>query len=258
MKSIDINCDMGESFGIYKLGMDEEVIKYITSANIACGFHAGDPQVIDKTVKLAKNNDVKVGAHPGFNDLEGFGRRKINISADQLINELIYQISAVKGFCETNGIKLSHIKPHGALNNMASVDEKLAKAIAEAIKLVDSELIYITLAGSKMEKIGEEEGLIIAREAFADRAYNDDGTLVPRNEPGAVLHNSRKIVDRVINMANNGSVETKEGNNLTINPDTICVHGDNPEAVKLVAEIKSALGQNNINLAALEEIIKKR
>ncbi len=258
MNYIDLNCDMGESFGIYKLGMDHEVINYITSANIACGFHAGDPQVIDETVKLARDNSVNIGAHPGFNDLEGFGRRKIDIDPDQLINELIYQIGAMKGFCEANGVRLSHIKPHGALNNMASVDEELASAIAKAIKLVDPNLIYVTIAGSKMEEVGQANGLKIAREAFADRAYNDDGTLVSRKEPDAVLHDSQLIVDRVVKMVVDGTVVTKGGDELEINPDTICVHGDNPEAVNLVAKMRETLESNAVKLISLEKLINSK
>ncbi|ACB84726.1 LamB/YcsF family protein [Natranaerobius thermophilus] len=251
MKVIDLNCDMGESFGHYKIGCDEEVINYISSANIACGFHAGDPQVMDYTVKLARDNKVGVGAHPGFNDLQGFGRRKIHMTGEEIVNELIYQIGAIRSFCEANGVGLSHVKPHGALNNMASVDENLARAVAKAIKLTDPNLIYIALAGSKMEQIGREEGLKVAKEAFADRQYNPDGTLVSRQEAGAVLHDKETIIERVVQMASEGVVTAKDGTKLNINPDTICVHGDNPEAVELAASIRHMLQEHGITVKSL-------
>ncbi len=249
MNSIDLNCDMGESFGVYKLGLDEEIIKYISSVNIACGFHAGDPQVMNSTVRLAKAHGVWVGAHPGFNDLIGFGRRNIDISPEDLVNEIIYQIGAIKGFCHANGVELAHVKPHGALNNTASVNEQLASAIVKGIKLVDPALTFIALAGSKMEQVGTAAGLTVAREAFADRAYNADGTLVSRKEAGAVLHDRKAITERVVRMVTEGKVKTKEGKDLEINPDTICVHGDNPEAVELVKNIKRVLNDQGIKVA---------
>ncbi len=251
MKSIDLNCDMGESFGVYKLGADDQVIKNISSANIACGFHAGDPQIMDFTVKLAKENGVAVGAHPGFDDLSGFGRRKIDVDLKELENDLIYQIGALQGFCKANGVKMVHVKAHGALNNMASVQKDLALTIARATKAVDPGLIFVVLPFSEMEKAGQEEGLTIARESFADRAYTSDGMLVSRKEKGAVIHDPGEVVERVLRMVTEGKVRTFSGEDLTINPDTICVHGDNPEAVALTSQIKAKLDQEGISIKPL-------
>jgi len=255
MSTIDLNCDMGESFGVYKLGLDEQVMEHISSANIACGFHAGDPQIMDYTIKLAKKHGVGIGAHPGFNDLPGFGRRKIEVPPQELENELIYQIGAVEGFCRANDVKMSHVKAHGALSNIASIDEELALAIARAIKAFDPGLIFVAITGTALEKAGKKENLRIAREAFADRAYNPDGTLVSRKEEGSVLHDPDQVAERVYKMATEGTVITKTGEEIAINPDTICVHGDNPEAVKLVAKIKEVLNERGIKIKPLSMFI---
>ncbi len=251
MKTIDLNCDMGESFGAYKLGADDQVIKNISSTNIACGFHAGDPQIMDYTVKLAKEHGVAVGAHPGFRDLNGFGRRKIDMNPKELQNELVYQIGALQGFCQANGIKVVHVKAHGALYNMACVQKDLALAIARAIKAVDPGLIFVVFPFSEMEKAGQKEGLTTARESFADRAYNSDGMLVSRKEKGAVIHDPAVVVERVLRMVTEGKVRTSSGEDLAINPDTICVHGDNPEAIALTSQIKGKLDQEGILIKPL-------
>lgn len=251
MKTIDLNCDMGESFGAYKLGADDQVIKNISSTNIACGFHAGDPQIMDYTVKLAKEHGVAVGAHPGFRDLNGFGRRKIDMNPKELQNELVYQIGALQGFCQANGIKVVHVKAHGALYNMACVQKDLALAIARAIKAVDPGLIFVVFPFSEMEKAGQKEGLTTARESFADRAYNSDGMLVSRKEKGAVIHDPAVVVERVLRMVTEGKVRTSSGEDLAINPDTICVHGDNPEAIALTSQIKVKLDQEGILIKPL-------
>ena len=252
---IDINCDMGESFGVYNLGMDEEIIEFISSANIACGFHAGDPAVMDKTVEMAAANEVMVGAHPSFRDLEGFGRRKIEIEPEKVRQIMIYQIGALKAFAESHGLKLQHVKPHGALNNMAATDYNLALAIAKAIKEVDKSLIFVALGGSAMYKAGQKVGLRVASEVFADRAYNIDGTLVSRKIEGAVIEDPVKVRKRVLNMIKSGEVTTIEGKTLKVKADTVCVHGDNPSAVNLVKELVEELAKKEVEITALKNIV---
>ncbi|MBO8169119.1 MAG: LamB/YcsF family protein [Thermoanaerobacteraceae bacterium] len=241
MKPVDLNCDMGESFGIYKLGLDEEVIKYISSANIACGFHAGDPVVMAKTVRLAKEHGVNVGAHPGYPDLVGFGRRVMHVDREELKQSLIYQIGALQAIAESQGVQLKHVKPHGALNNQAATDLDLARTIAEAIAAVSEDLIFIAMAGTAMCQAAEEFGLTVAREAFADRAYNDDGTLVSRKQPGAVIHDPDQVLERVQRMVNDGVVISINGKELPVEVDTICVHGDTKEAVAMVRKLSEGL-----------------
>ena len=252
---VDINCDMGESFGVYNLGMDEEIIKYISSANIACGFHAGDPSVIDETVKMAADQNVMVGAHPSFRDLVGFGRRKMEIDSKEVKQIMIYQIGALQAFAKTHNLKLQHVKPHGALNNMASTDYDMALAIAEAIKEVDENLIFVALGGSAMYKAAQNIGLRVASEVFADRAYNLDGTLVSRKIKGAVIEDSNKVKRRVLNMVKNGEVKTIDDEILKVKADTVCVHGDNPSAVKLVKELVKELEENEIEITAMQNIV---
>ncbi len=252
---VDINCDMGESFGVYNLGLDKEVIKYISSANIACGFHAGDPSVMDKTVKMAAENGVMVGAHPSFRDLVGFGRRKIQLEPEEVRQIMIYQIGALKAFAQAHNLKLQHVKPHGALNNMASTDDKLALAIAEAIKEVDEDLIFVALGGSAMYSAANEIGLRAASEVFADRAYNLDGTLVSRKFEGAVIEDPVAVKERVLRMVKEGEVETIDGKLLEVEADTVCVHGDNPSAIDLVRELTSELKKNNVDILPMDEIV---
>jgi UPF0271 protein len=241
---IDLNCDMGESFGAYKIGLDEEVIKYITSANIACGWHAGDPLVMDKTVKMAVDHGVGVGAHPGYPDLVGFGRRNMDCSPDEIRNYIIYQIGALQAFCAANGARLRHVKPHGNLYNTAVENESVARAIAEAIVSVSQNLIYVALAGAggeKVTQIGKEIGLNVAHEAFADRAYTPEGTLVSRREPGAVIKDRETVAERVLMMAKEGKVIAVDGTEILLEAETICVHGDTPGAVDLVKGIRERL-----------------
>ena len=200
---VDINCDMGESFGAYKLGLDEEVIRYITSANIACGWHAGDPLVMDRTVRMAKDHGVGVGAHPSYPDLLGFGRRNMACSAEEIRNYMVYQIGALRAFCDVHGAKLRHVKPHGNLYLTAVEDETTARAIAEGIVSLDPDLMYVGLAGSKgelMTRIGKEVGLKVVLEAFPDRAYTADGTLVSRKIPGAVIKEPERVAERALKM----------------------------------------------------------
>ena len=248
---IDLNCDLGESFGNYKIGMDEEVIKFISSANIACGFHASDPLVMEKTVALAKENGVKVGAHPGFPDLAGFGRRNMNVSPAELKAMVMYQVGALAAFCKARDIKMNHVKPHGAMYNMAAKDIKLALAIAEGIAQVDDSLILLGLSGSQLLKAAQEVGLKSAAEVFADRAYEEDGSLVARTKAGAVIADENEVIERVIKMIKLGKVQTITGKEIEIKPDSICVHGDNPKALNFVKLIRQRLTQENIKIEAM-------
>lgn len=248
---IDLNCDLGESFGNYKIGMDEEVIKFISSANIACGFHASDPLVMAKTVELAKENRVKVGAHPGFPDLVGFGRRNMNVSSAELKTMVQYQIGALNAFCIAKGVKMNHVKPHGAMYNMAAKDVNLATSIAEGIAEVDSSLILLGLSGSQLISAAKQVGLKTAAEVFADRAYEEDGSLVARTKPGAVITNEDEVIERVIRMIKSGCVKSITGKEIPIQPDSICVHGDNPKALNFVKMIRERLLSENIKIEGL-------
>ena len=250
MYKIDLNSDLGESFGAYKLGCDEEIIPLISSANVACGFHAGDPTTMAKTVSLCKAENCAIGAHPGFNDLEGFGRRNMNVSPADAKNMLLYQIGALDAFCKANGLHLQHVKPHGALYNMAAKDAALARAICEAIYEYDSSLILLGLANSQMIAQAKEIGLSYAQEVFADRAYEDDGTLVARTKPGALISDEDEAVSRVIRMIKEHRVKTVTGNEIEIVPDSVCVHGDNKHALQFVKKIKSALLAEGICIKA--------
>lgn len=248
---IDLNCDLGESFGNYKIGMDEEVIKFISSANIACGFHASDPLVMAKTVELAKENRVKVGAHPGFPDLVGFGRRNMNVSSAELKSMVQYQIGALNAFCIAKGVKMNHVKPHGAMYNMAAKDVNLATSIAEGIAEVDSSLILLGLSGSQLISAAKQVGLKTAAEVFADRAYEEDGSLVARTKPGAVITNEEEVIERVIRMIKSGCVKSITGKEIPIQVDSICVHGDNPKALNFVKMIRERLLSENIKIEGL-------
>jgi len=248
---IDLNCDMGESFGNYKIGLDKDVIKYITSANIACGWHAGDPMVMDRTVQMAKANGVGVGAHPGFPDLLGFGRRNMDCTADEIRNYVIYQIGALKGFCVANGVRLTHVKPHGNLYLTAVEDASVAGAVAAAIVSVDPDLIYVALAGAKgdlMTRIGQEVGLKVIYEAFPDRAYTPEGTLVSRREPGALIQDPEQVARRALKMAREQKVIAIDGTPIDLNAQTLCVHGDTPVAVDLVRSIRELLESKGVSV----------
>ena len=251
MIKVDLNCDMGESFGNYVCGMDADVVPHISSANVACGFHASDPLVMEKTVALCKKSGVRVGAHPGFPDLVGFGRRQMQVSPDELRTMVIYQVGALKTFCDAAGVKLQHVKPHGAMYNMAAKDIKLALAIAEGIAQVDDSLILLGLSGSQLLKATQEVGLKSAAEVFADRAYEEDGSLVARTKAGAVIADENEVIERVIKMIKLGKVQTITGKEIEIKPDSICVHGDNPKALNFVKLIRQRLTQENIKIEAM-------
>jgi len=249
MRRIDVNCDMGESFGCYVLGRDADMMPFISSANIACGFHAGDPSVMRKTVSLAVQHGVGIGAHPGFPDLAGFGRREMRMSADDLRDAIIYQIGALMGFAQALGARVRHVKLHGALYNMAADDEAMARAIVEAILELDANLMLVGLAGSKMLKIAQAAGLQAVGEVFADRAYHADGRLVSRNMPGAVLTDSSEIAERAVKMVNERKVTTFDGAELDLDFETICLHGDTPGAVEHARIIVERLRQEGIKIA---------
>ena len=255
MKKIDLNCDLGESFGNYKIGLDEEVIRHISSANVACGFHASDPLVMQKTVALAKENGVCIGAHPGFPDLVGFGRRNMSVSPAEAKALVQYQIGALDAFCKAAGVKLCHVKPHGALYNMAGKDEILAQAVCEGIFEYDSNLILLGLSGSKMIEVGKKIGLRTANEVFADRAYEDDGSLVARSKPGAVITDENLAVSRVVEMVKNGRVTSITGNEIEIKADSICLHGDGVKAVEFAKRINEELLKNGVEIVPLRELV---
>ncbi len=256
MDSVDLNCDLGESFGSYTCGMDEEVIPFISSANVACGFHASDPMVMAKTVALAKANHVCVGAHPGYSDLVGFGRRNINVSPAEVKAMVQYQIGALKAFCRAQGIRLCHVKPHGAMYNMAGKDKRLAEAICEGIREVDPELILLGLSGSEMLKAAERIGLRAAKEVFADRAYEEDGSLVARSKPGAMIADENQAIERVIRMVKKGTVTAITGAEIQVEAHSVCVHGDGPKALAFVQKIRTALMEEGIRIAPLQEIVR--
>lgn len=256
MFKVDLNSDLGESFGNYKIGLDEEVIKYVTSVNIACGWHAGDSEVMENTIKIAKENGVAVGAHPGFPDLMGFGRRNLSVSPAEMKAYIKYQLGALMAFAKTEGVKIQHVKPHGAMYNMAAKDLSLAKAIAQAIYEVDKNIILLGLANSELIKAGEQTGLEVANEVFADRAYNADGTLVARSKEGSVIHDADVAISRVVRMVKEGKVTAITGEDVNINAQSICVHGDNPDAVKFVKEIKRRLQEEEIQVTSISSFIK--
>jgi len=252
MSTVDLNCDLGESFGAYTIGMDEAVIPYVTSVNVACGWHAGDPLIMDKTVALAKKHGVAVGAHPGFPDLMGFGRRPMTVTPQEAGAYVKYQVGALLAFVKAQGLELQHVKPHGALYNMAAKDEALATGICEAIASVDKNLVFMGLAGSVMLEAAKKAGLKTASEVFADRAYNDDGSLVNRKLSGAVIHDPVVAVERAVKMAKEGKVISINGKEISIQADSICVHGDNEQAIELVSKIRKALEGAGIEVRSLK------
>ena len=247
---IDLNCDMGESFGTYELGYDALAMPYVTSINVACGFHASDPDNMAKTVLLAKTHGVAVGAHPGYPDLVGFGRRSMALTPEEVKNAVIYQIGALNSFCKAAGVKLQHVKVHGALYNNAEKDLTVAAAIAKAIKAVDPSLYMLCLANSQMGVAAKQEGLPFVEEAFADRAYTDEGSLVSRKIAGSVIHDIDAVVARVVRMVTDKTVVSISGNIVPIQAQTICVHGDTPGAVDMVKAIRAALEKEKIVLRA--------
>ncbi|HEX9451082.1 MAG TPA: 5-oxoprolinase subunit PxpA [Burkholderiales bacterium] len=251
MKTLDLNCDMGEGFGAWTMGDDAELLDHVTSANIACGFHAGDPGTIHRTVKLALDKGVAVGAHPSLPDLQGFGRRRMIVSAEEAYDMVLYQVGALAGFATACGGKLAHVKPHGALYNMAVKDTKLAQAIAQAVKDFDPRLILFGLAGSELVRAGQQAGLKTASEVFADRTYQSDGSLTPRTQPDAMIHDPDAAIAQVRRMIEEGKVKSTGGPDVVVTADTLCIHGDEPGAVEFARRIRAALDADGVHVAAI-------
>ncbi|HYF80744.1 MAG TPA: 5-oxoprolinase subunit PxpA [Symbiobacteriaceae bacterium] len=247
---VDLNCDMGESFGTYQLGLDEQVMPLITSANVACGFHAGDPQVLRRSVELARKHGAGIGAHVSFPDLVGFGRREMNATPLEVENDTLYQLGAIGAFCRAAGVPVRHIKPHGALYNMAQKDRTLADAIVRAVVAFDPSLLVFAQPGSALEAAAQAAGLTAVGEVFADRAYNADGTLASRKLPGAVIHDPEQVAERAVRMVTSGSVTAIDGTVVPLRAETICVHGDTPGAVDLIRRIRERLGESGVTIAA--------
>ena len=248
MPYVDLNCDLGESFGAYTIGTDAEIIPLITSANVACGWHGGDPLVMEQTVRLCARAGVGIGAHPSYPDLRGFGRRVMAVSADEARTDTIYQIGALNAFCTAAGVPLRHVKPHGALYNTMAKDERLARAVCEGIRAVSDKLIVVALAGSPVLTIAHELGLKTCSEVFADRGYRDDGSLVPRNEPGAMITDTAEAVARVVRMVCSGEVVTQTGKTISLRADSICVHGDGAHALAFAGAIRDGLADAGVSL----------
>ena len=251
MAQVDLNCDLGESFGAYTIGLDEQVIPHVTSANIACGAHAGDPSVMRNTVRCAHAAGVAIGAHPGYPDIMGFGRRALAMSPHDVYASILYQVGALAAFAKAEGAQLHHVKPHGALYNAAAKDATLAQAIAQAVKDFDDQLILVGLAGSESITAAQNVGLRTASEFFADRAYQENSALVPRTLKGAVITDKQKAIERTLRAVKEGVVESETGTVIPIVADTICIHGDNPAAVAFAAEIHAALEAAGVTVRAL-------
>jgi UPF0271 protein len=248
---IDLNCDMGESYGAYRLGNDEALMGLITSANIACGAHAGDPLVMDRTVRLAIQHGVRIGAHPGFPDLAGFGRRAMQLAPEEIENTVLYQIGALAAFARSAGSELAHVKPHGALYNMAARDIGVARAVMRGVARFDRSLIVVGQAESALVEAAREAGLRTAREGFADRAYEADGSLRSRKLEGAVIHDPETAAEQAIRIARDGVVTAHTGEEIPLRVDTICVHGDTPGAVEIVTAIRRRLEEAGVEVAPM-------
>jgi UPF0271 protein len=248
MKILDINCDMGESYGPWKGGNDTVLLDYVSSASIACGFHAGDPATMRRTVKLAIEKGVAIGAHPSLPDLQGFGRRNMSITPDEAYDLIIYQVGALYGFARSMGGRLNHVKPHGALYNMAVNDSALARAIGQAVKDFDPTLVLFGLAGSALTRAGEELGLTVASEIFADRTYQADGSLTPRSHPNAIIRDVETSIEQVRRMVEESKVRSLQGTDVTVKADTLCIHGDEPTAVEFARRLRQTLEADGIRV----------
>jgi UPF0271 protein len=258
--TVDINCDMGESFGDYKIGNDEKVVGHITSANIACGFHASDPNVMEKTVRLCKEHGVMVGAHPGYPDLTGFGRRFMDVSEPELINYVLYQIGALKGFLDLYEMPLQHVKLHGALYNYLVNREKLFLNIVGPSRKAFGDIIFLTLGTKRtaqLKKTCKDEGIRLALEAFPDRNYTDEGELLPRKYKEAVLKNNELIATRAMRMVKERGIESINGQWIDMDIDTLCIHGDNQESIEAARKIREYLTREGVEIKPLMERISK-
>ncbi|MDS4003985.1 5-oxoprolinase subunit PxpA [Staphylococcus capitis] len=248
---IDLNCDLGEAFGNYSFGGDKDIIPLITSANIACGFHAGDENVMNETIQLAKENNVGIGAHPGLPDLQGFGRRKIDIKPKEIYNLVVYQLGALNGFCKIHGARINHVKPHGALYNMGAKNKEIAQAIAQAVYDFDKSVVLVGLSNTLLISEAEALGLRTASEVFADRRYEDDGQLVSRQESDATITNTDEALQQVLKMVTENKVVSKNGKEIDLQADTICVHGDGAHALDFVTQIRKKLTKEGIDIQSL-------
>lgn len=248
MPTIDLNSDLGESFGQWHMGDDAAMLDIVTSANVACGFHAGDPAGILRTLKAAAAKGVTIGAHVAYPDLVGFGRRNMDVSSDELTADVIYQIGALQALATAAGTSVRYVKPHGALYNTIAHDKRQAQAVIEAIRAVDARLVLVALAGSPLVELARGEGLTCIAEAFADRAYTPQGTLVSRREPGAVLHDAEQVAQRMLRLVQTGTVEAIDGSLTRIEADSICVHGDSPGAIQMAREVRQLLEQSGVSL----------
>jgi UPF0271 protein len=238
---VDLNADVGESFGPYTLGNDAELLPYVSSANIACGFHAGDPGIMRRTLQLCHQHGVAVGAHPGLPDVAGFGRREMQLSPQEVYDLVVYQLGALQAFATAEGVRVQHVKPHGALYNMAAADAPLARAVAAAVYRVDRQLVLFGSTGSELITAGEEIGLAVANEVFADRTYQATGALTPRSMPDAMIADARVAAERVLRMVRSGRVVSQQGTELTVRADTVCLHGDAPQAVLFAETLRRTL-----------------
>ena len=248
MLTVDLNCDMGESFGAWKMGNDAALMDFVSSVNIACGFHAGDASTIRKTIEIALKKGVAVGAHPSFPDLQGFGRREMKMSASEVYDIILYQIAAVKGICEAFGGKLHHVKPHGALYNQAAKNKNLAEAIAKAVKTIDKNLILYGLSVSFLISEAEKIGLRTASEVFADRTYQSDGTLTPRNLQNALISDVEKAVSQVLQMISEQTVTATNGEKISLKAESVCIHGDAAHALEFAKRINAKLKKEGVNI----------
>lgn len=244
--TVDLNCDMGESFGPWKMGDDKAILPYVSSANIACGFHAGDPSIMLETIRMVVKFGVNIGAHPGFQDLIGFGRRAIQVTPKEVYALMVYQMGAMLGCARAVGTAIHHVKPHGALYTMAAGNRELAEAVAQAVYDVDPKLILFGLSGSESIKAGRAKGLKVFNEVFADRTYQANGTLTPRTEENALIYKQQDAVDQVVHMVRKGKVMTLQGTEISIQADTVCLHGDNPDAIRFAIKINQALRDQEI------------
>jgi UPF0271 protein len=248
MISIDLNCDMGESFGAWEMGNDHALMDYCTSINIACGFHAGDATVIRKTIEIALEKRIAIGAHPSFPDLQGFGRRPMQLSAQEVFDTVLYQVAAVYQMTAALGGELHHVKPHGALYNEAAKKPELAEAIARAVKAIDENLVFYGLSGSFLISEGEKINLKTASEVFADRTYNADGSLTPRSEPNALIHDTNKAVEQVLQMIQTQTVTATNGETIRLKADTVCIHGDGANALEFAAAVRAKLNEKAVRI----------
>lgn len=253
-RKVNLNADMGEGFGDYDIGNDSEMLKVIKSANVACGFHGGDWNVMDRVCKQSKERGVSVGAHPGFNDLWGFGRRRIQMNTDDVERMVCYQIGALQAMATANGMKVSHVKTHGALGNICAVELDWAQAIGRAIKAVDPSLIFLAPTGSKMIDVAQDMGLTFASEVFADRTYDDDGNLTPRSQPNAMVHDPDEAAERVVNMIRNQEIVSTSGKHVPAVVHSICVHGDGPTAVAVASQVRAGIEAAGIEIVPLPEM----